>query len=73
MTDGMDRGDCRSCGAPIYWVTTSNGKKMPLDTGAEQKFVMRDGTAHMERVYQSHFVTCPNATQHRKNKSAPKR
>jgi hypothetical protein len=24
-------GTCRSCGAPIVWVITANGKQMPLD------------------------------------------
>jgi len=24
--------ECRSCGAPMFWVTTAKGKKMPLDS-----------------------------------------
>jgi hypothetical protein len=30
-------GRCRSCGAPVLWVITAAGKKMPLN---------RDGTSH---------------------------
>lgn len=26
-----DAGECRSCGQPVRWVETVNGKKMPLD------------------------------------------
>ena len=26
-------GRCRSCGAPIFWAVTDNGRKMPLDKG----------------------------------------
>lgn len=27
----MNVSKCRACGAPIVWITTSNGKKMPCD------------------------------------------
>ena len=27
----MKPGHCRSCHAPVYWVTTEKGKDMPLD------------------------------------------
>jgi hypothetical protein len=67
LPDGMDAGECRSCKAPIYWVTTASGKKMPVDRGAEQKVLMRDGVAHVERVFQSHFVSCPDAARHRRS------
>lgn len=66
LPDGMDPAECRSCKAPIYWVTTATGKKMPVDRGGEQKVFMKDGVGHVVRVYQSHFVSCPNASQHRK-------
>lgn len=26
--------ECRSCGAPIRWVLTANGRRMPLDAKA---------------------------------------
>lgn len=31
--ESSDVGACRSCGAWIEWVTTSHGKKQPLDPG----------------------------------------
>lgn len=65
---GMDPGECRSCKAPIYWVTTHNGRKMPVDRGAGQAVVMRDGLAYVERTYQSHFKSCPDAATHRKGR-----
>jgi hypothetical protein len=73
---------CRSCGAPIKWVTMANSKrKNPLD--AEPVIngnisVHPDGTARVlgavERLefegplYVSHFATCIHAKQHRKAK-----
>lgn len=27
----MNHGTCRSCGAPIRWVVTAKGHRMPLD------------------------------------------
>ena len=62
---GMDPGECRSCKAPIYWVRTHNDRPMPVDRGAGSGIVMRDGVAYVERVYQSHFTSCPNSKQHR--------
>lgn len=34
---GATSTPCRSCGAPVYWVTTRRGKKMPVNA---------DGTSH---------------------------
>lgn len=71
---------CRSCGAPVEWCVTENGKRMPVD--AEP---VEDGNLVVEmqlgpslaRAYdpardagkarfRSHFSTCPNANAHRK-------
>lgn len=72
---------CRSCGAPIRWVTTTGRKPMPLDVDPHP-----DGTvvpAHdparpgivvaqvlpappTDRpAWRPHFATRPNADQHR--------
>ncbi len=40
---------CRSCGAPIWWGLTRNGKPCPYD--------IVDG----EPTETSHFTTCPDA------------
>lgn len=43
--DSLDRV-CQRCGAPIHWAVTARGKKMPIDTQAD------DG------MHLSHFATC---------------
>lgn len=62
---------CRSCGAEIIWVTTENGKRMPLDPHphpkgsvlvyGEQAFVISaKGRADVrEPLYLPHHMTCP--------------
>lgn len=63
-----ERGSCKSCGAHILWVTTSSGKKMPLDFEPERRFVIDAGEgmrATLRNTYVSHFATCPHASQHR--------
>lgn len=72
---------CRSCGAPIIWAITENGKRMPLDaepaerpTGVFRLEPSGDdliARRPIEQVYISHFATCPNADQHRKPKPSP--
>ncbi len=92
----MKLSRCRSCGEPIVWTVTSNGKRMPIDAEpvaaprgfridedvldeAQQGFNdddLRPGKeliatftaqpAPGEKVYQSHFSTCPDAAAHRR-------
>jgi len=87
---------CRSCGEPIIWTITTNGKRMPVDAepvparrgfridetvldDAQMGFNnddLRPGKdilatftaepARDERLYQSHFSTCPDANEHRR-------
>jgi hypothetical protein len=67
---------CRSCEAPIAWTVTTNGKKMPVDAdtvAASSGFRLEDEDSEEplarfvpkaqpgERLYVSHFSTCPNA------------
>lgn len=53
---------CRSCQAPIVWMTTRNGKNIPVDPDdvdpEDEVFDVRKHTAH--------FSSCPNADQHRR-------
>ena len=64
---------CKSCGAEIAWVTTTNGKKMPIDI--KQKTIMTPVPVNAIDVryaaitgHESHFATCPNADRHRRKK-----
>ena len=85
---------CRSCGSPIVWTITANGKRMPVDADpvevrngfelvdpdgavvqfdgleevvddAELRAVYRKA-APGERLYVSHFSTCPTAAAWRR-------
>jgi hypothetical protein len=81
--DPEHRAACRSCSAPIAWAKTPTGKAMPVDfepvsTG---NIVLFDGpegllavVAHATAApgkprHQAHFVSCPNAAEHRKARS----
>lgn len=58
---------CKSCGAPIVWVKSANGKVMPLDGKPEKRVIVTDeGIGCVVDTYTSHFSTCPNAAEHRK-------
>lgn len=72
---------CGSCKAPVVWVITEKGKRMPLDKEPVPNgniIVLNNGIAHFllkdepvkpeTKRYVSHFATCPNAGQHRKGK-----
>lgn len=56
-------GMCKSCKAPIWWISTSNGKKMPLDRKPETRVVQDpdSGEWRVVKAYVSHFATCPDA------------
>lgn len=53
VVDG--EGRCRSCQAPIYWIQTMGGKRMPVDVPE---------AAGADTV--SHFSTCPERNTWRK-------
>lgn len=69
---------CKSCGAPIRWAKTSNGRHMPLDYDEHDGgnvFLFTDGvcmvgtqadeTPRFATRHYSHFATCKFADQHR--------
>jgi hypothetical protein len=75
---------CRSCGAPIRWALTTNGRRIPLDPDPVEggNLALADqGTTPIAYyvdpedepvpgpLYVSHFATCPNAAQHRWGRS----
>lgn len=76
---------CSSCAAPIRWVVTLGDKRMPLDVdphpdGNIVRTVTPDGSVRarvlngdelpaQETAWRSHFVTCPNAAEHRRRRA----
>ena len=77
-----DKGQCKSCGAEVFWIRTAAGKPMPIDCAVP------DGVAPVRGVTLGadtqeaprwardgaglpHFATCPNAAQHRTKKAQP--
>lgn len=71
---------CDGCGAEIYWITTTAGKPMPVDTQKRTILAPESWTQGLKGVtsdskwitvsgYQSHFASCPKANQFRKPKS----
>lgn len=71
---GLKVSECRSCHAPVVWVKTDAGRLMPLDARPLVVFKVDEkgdpprAFIFSESVFQSHFVTCPNADQHRKKR-----
>lgn len=70
-------GKCRSCGARIFWMKTTNGKLAPIDAepSPDGNMVLRDDVAHVVKKgdlfetgpkHKNHFATCPNAASHKK-------
>lgn len=73
---------CKSCGAAVVWVRTASGKLMPIDgephvdgnlelvgaglTGVVYLSANQRAMPPTGPRYLSHFVTCPNAANHRK-------
>lgn len=72
--------NCSSCGAEIRWEKTVRGKPIPLDPEPVKDahlFLRADGLVADDRSapapqgaprYMTHFVTCPNAAEHRRNR-----
>lgn len=62
--------NCKSCGAPVRWVTMASGKPMLVNVPGETRVVVVAGVGRMDRAYTSHFATCPNADDHRRRAGA---
>ena len=67
---------CSACGAEMFFATTPQGKKIPLNKISKKGIVLlevgdpneRRKVAVVADVYESHFATCPNAKDFRKSK-----
>jgi len=53
---------CRSCRARIIWFRTGAGKNVPVDADS----VEPDDLEYHYGRHISHFSTCPNAGEHRR-------
>jgi hypothetical protein len=64
----LDPGTCRSCGAPIFFVAMTSGKRMPLNQTPKKAVIIDKATGQgsIQDAYTSHFATCPKADQHRR-------
>lgn len=66
---GTRQAQCGSCQAPIYWIETARGKRMPVDCdvdGGRRPFTGVPGDGERDGRGVSHFATCPNAEEHRR-------
>ena len=60
---------CRSCGAPIIWMVTEQGKKIPVDPDDVDEIDLEyeEGTPIFDpSTHISHFATCPDANKWRR-------
>ena len=65
-----DFGKCRSCGQEVRWLTTASGARMPVEIAAKTILIDRgDGQYKAVIGYESHFAYCPQADQHRRDRS----
>ncbi len=76
----MNLVPCRSCGKPIFFAVTANGKRMPVDpepilTGSlivtehagQEPTCAPAPLVHSGPKYLSHFASCEFASRHRKS------
>lgn len=65
---GTPEAECRSCHATVYWITTANGKRMPVDCEVEGAYgpdTSRDSALVQDGHGVSHFATCPEGNKWR--------
>ena len=61
----LPKSRCRSCGMRIFWGKV-NGNSHPFDP---QVLVIGTDAGTIERGRESHFISCPNAKEHRQEDS----
>ena len=60
--------ECKSCKAPILWVETKAGKKMPLDAKPFSAVQVKEGIGDVIQVYMPHWSSCNGADEFRRKK-----
>lgn len=88
MTIAIPKATCRSCHEPIIWALSLTGKRMPVDVEPTETgnlilsshrpdpivtVASKTGRYSGQKLYRSHFATCPRVERHRKRISAPAR
>jgi hypothetical protein len=66
---GTRAAECRTCHATVFWITTANDRKMPVDCevdGGMQPSRNAGGRGAVDGRGVSHFATCPYANAHRR-------
>jgi hypothetical protein len=67
---GTKAAECRSCRATIYWITTANDRRMPVDVEVDGGYPPSPPLAQRGEETPgygvSHFATCPYGAQHRR-------
>jgi hypothetical protein len=59
--------NCKGCGAPIMWIVTRDGKKMPLDAKPRIFYhIDSEGIPRQMKGHEPHWGTCPKAKQFKK-------
>lgn len=62
-------GECRSCGAKIFWLKQELEGKFHIANPPKKLFVLNQkGFFQLEDCFESHFTTCPQASSWRKKK-----
>ena len=65
----MDKANCSACGAEIYWIRTLKGARMPVNVAKKMIMVhASEGRYHAVTGHESHFSSCPKASDFRKPK-----
>ena len=82
----LARSQCNSCNEPIYWVSTDNGKQMPInvepaphgnlllaagESPPRVSVISKNGRLPDMKLYVSHFSTCRFAKRHRRRNAEP--
>ena len=66
MNDVVDEKNvrlCKGCGKKIFFATTDEGKKIPLDVAAPVYFLWKGGRIVRDRSsFVTHFATCSTAS-----------
>lgn len=63
------KSTCQACGAPIKWIVTKTGKKMPVDLKARRFYVITNGVPVMMSGHEPHWATCSDPNRFKKKKA----